>query len=84
MNITEYRYAVYGRTATGEVFVVANDGGSGPMATGTDEWCIYGSRPHLITLREAEAIKADPKIGYAGNRCGIVEVYIYELQLTQR
>ena len=82
MEITKSRYAVYGKTANSKLCVVTNDGGYGPMSTGTNEWTDSQCRPKLMTLQEAEAIKQNPKIGYGGNHIGVVEVIIYELKVS--
>lgn len=51
-------------TANGKKYYVNNDGGHGPMSTGSDEWGEYGFPGKFTTEESAIKIAKEPNIGY--------------------
>lgn len=61
----------------GKIYNIGNDGGQGPMSTGTDEWYenVWSSRTKMMPLERALEIYEKPNIGYGRAPAGELKVF---------
>lgn len=59
----------------GKEYSLHNDGGNGPMSTGTDEWSEYGGLGKIVDKETALKIAENPNRGYGKAPDGQLVIY---------
>lgn len=84
-NKTTSFYVAIIKGVNGTDYVLKNDGGHGPMSTGSDEWCVATnySIGNVLSHERGLQILANPDVGWGKAPAGTLTLYNIELNAIE-